>query len=82
MNYYQTESFSPQSLEAKVSQVMKGVYVKMFLGLLVTAAVAWIVAATATPGSGFFYYMATHSWVYWGLALVELGLVIDRKSVV
>ena len=76
MNYYQTESFSPQSLEAKVSQVMKGVYVKMFLGLLVTAAVAWIVAATATPGSGFFYYMATHSWVYWGLALVELGLVM------
>ena len=76
MNYYQTESFSPQSLEAKVSQVMKGVYVKMFLGLLVTAAVAWIVAATAAPGSGFFYYMATHSWVYWGLALVELGLVM------
>lgn len=80
MNYYQTESFSPQSLDAKVSQVMKGVYVKMFLGLLVTAIVAWGVAATAVPGSGFFSYLVTHRWLYWGLAIVEIGLVIAISS--
>ncbi|MDE6628993.1 MAG: Bax inhibitor-1/YccA family protein [Muribaculaceae bacterium] len=77
MNYYNTDINSyPQSLEAKVSQVMKGVYVKMFLGLLVTAVVAWIVAATATSDASFLYYMATHSWVYWGLCIVEIGLVL------
>lgn len=40
MNYYQTDSYTPQSLDAKVSAVMKNVYVKMFLGLLLTALVA------------------------------------------
>ena len=76
MNYYQTDNYAAQSLDAKVSAVMKSVYVKMFLGLLVTAAVAWSVAATATPGSGFLYYLATHSWLYWALAIVEVGLVL------
>ena len=76
MNYYQTENYAPQALDAKVSAVMKSVYVKMFLGLLVTAAVAWGVAATAAPGSGFLYYLATHSWLYWALAIVGVGLVL------
>lgn len=76
MNYYQTDNYAAQSLDAKVSAVMKSVYVKMFLGLLVTAAVAWGVAATATPGSGFLYYLTTHSWLYWALAIVEVGLVL------
>lgn len=76
MNYYQTQSYTPQSLDAKVSAVMKNVYVKMFLGLLVTALVAWGVAATATSDQSFLVYMAQHRWVYWGLAIVELGLVI------
>jgi len=76
MNYYQTNNFVPQALDAKVSTVMKSVYMKMFLGLLVTAAVAWGVAATATPGSGFLYYLVTHSWLYWVLAIAEVGLVL------
>ena len=48
----------------------------MFLGLLVTAAVAWFVAATANSDRSFLVYMAQHSWVYWGLAIVEIGLVL------
>ncbi len=76
MNYYQTDSYTPQSLDAKVSAVMKSVYFKMFLGLLVTAAVAWFVAATANSDRSFLVYMAQHSWVYWGLAIVEIGLVL------
>lgn len=53
MNYYQTDSYTPQSLDAKVSAVMKNVYVKMFLGLLLTALVAWGVAATANSDTSF-----------------------------
>ena len=58
MNYYQTDSYTPQSLDAKVSAVMKNVYVKMFLGLLLTALVAWGVAATANSDTSFLVYMA------------------------
>lgn len=76
MNYYSTDSYTPQSLDAKVSSVMKNVYLKMFLGLLVTAFVSWIVAATATSDTSFLIYMAQHRWVYWGLAVVEIGLVL------
>ncbi len=76
MNYYPTDSYTPQSLDAKVSSVMKNVYLKMFLGLLVTALVSWIVAATATSDTSFLVYMTQHRWVYWGLAVVEIGLVM------
>lgn len=82
MNNYNLNSWSnpyggsPESLEAKVSSVMKGVYVKMFLGLLVTALTAWIVAATATSDQSLLYLIATNSWIYWGLAILEIGLVL------
>lgn len=77
MNYFQTENYeSQQSLGVKVSAVMKQVYVKMFLGLLVTGLVAWFVAATASSDHSFLYYLATHQWLYWGLAIVEIGLVL------
>lgn len=62
-----------QSLDAKVSAVMKQVYVKMFLALLVSAAAALL---------AFFYApsitvaLATSRWIYWGLAIVEIGLVL------
>ncbi|MDE6126720.1 MAG: Bax inhibitor-1/YccA family protein [Muribaculaceae bacterium] len=82
MSYYQTDYYdgrNPQSLDAKVSAVMKSVYIKMFLALLVTAATAWIAAAWGTEANVAFF-IATHSWVYWGLAIVELGLVIFITS--
>ncbi len=77
MSYYQTDYYdgrNQQSLDAKVSAVMKSVYVKMFLALLVTAATAWLAAAWGTEAN-VAYFIATHSWVYWGLAILELGLV-------
>lgn len=83
MNNYNLNSWTnqfggnaPESLDAKVSAVMKSVYVKMFFGLLVTALTAWIVAATASSDGSFLYYLATHRWLYWGLAIVEIGLVM------
>lgn len=82
MDNYNSNSWSnsygnaPQSLEAKVSTVMKGVYVKMFLGLLVTALTAWFVAATAGSDQSLLYLIASNSWVYWGLAIAEVAIVL------
>ncbi|MDE5978777.1 MAG: hypothetical protein K2G84_01945, partial [Muribaculaceae bacterium] len=61
----------PQSLDAKVSAVMKQVYVKMFMALLVSAAAA-LIAYFYAPGIT--VALATSRWIYWGLAIVEVGL--------
>lgn len=63
----------PQSLDAKVSAVMKQVYVKMFMALLVSAAAA-LIAYFYAPGIT--VALATSRWIYWGLAIVEIGLVL------
>jgi len=80
MNYYNNssaqgywqDSQQPQSLDAKVSAIMKQVYVKMFLALLVSA-VAALFAFFFAPDIAI--SLATNKWIYWGLAIVELGLV-------
>ena len=79
-NYYQPQQSGTQywqqpemSLDARVSQVMKSVYVKMFLALLVTAAVSVGVALFKTDLS---LYLYNNRLAYWGLAIVELGLVL------
>lgn len=64
-----------QSLDQRVTQVMKRVYVKMFLALILTAAAAWVVS-----GTSLIYYMAQHSWAYWGIFLLEIGLVIGISA--
>lgn len=83
-NYYQSGNSAQQywqqpemSLDARVSQVMKSVYVKMFLALLVTAAVSVGVAVFKTDIS---LTIATNRWLYWGLAIVELVLVLAISS--
>lgn len=60
------------AFDMKVSQVMKRVYVKMFLALVVTALVAMFTASQTQ----LLYTIATSRSAYWILALVELGLVI------
>lgn len=72
MENFNVNAYNTPTLDNQVSQVMKRVYVKMFLALLVTSFTAWIIGTSST----FIYYMATHSWVYWGLMLLELGMVI------
>lgn len=62
----------PTTLDMKVSAVMKQVYVKMFLALLVSAAAAVGVAFMAPEMAATLF---TNRWIYLGLALVELGLV-------
>jgi FtsH-binding integral membrane protein len=78
MNYYNNsaqgywQNQQPQSLDAKVSAVMKQVYVKMFLALLVSAASAFFAALVAPQVA---IAIGTSRALYWVLALVELGLV-------
>lgn len=62
-----------KQLDNKVSQVMKSVYLKMFLALLVTSAVSLGIVAIAPE---VLMFVATHTWVYWVVCLGELGLVM------
>lgn len=63
------------SLASRVSTVMKGVYLRMTFGLLVTALVSMLAFS-----QGFVDFMATHSFVYWGLFIAEIGLVIGLSA--
>lgn len=72
MNEYQNQYYRQDaSLDTRVSQVMKKVYVKMFLGLLVTAFVSYFCADSPAVLS----FFAQHSALMWVILLVELGLV-------
>lgn len=62
---------SQQSLASTVSATMKKVYVKMTLGLVVSALTALLCAHSVA----FYQMMATSSWFMWVLIIAELGLV-------
>jgi len=64
-----------QSLDQRVTQVMKRVYIKMFLALILTAAASWFVSGTSMV-----YYMAQHSWAYWGVFILEIALVMGISA--
>ena len=78
MNNYNMDSYESQALDTIVSQVMKRVYVKMFLALLVTGGAAWICAGIPD----LVYFLASHRWVYWGLLIVELLMVFGISGAV
>lgn len=59
------------TLVAETSSVMKRVYFKMTLGLLVTALISLFCAGSQS----YMTFMLTHQWFYWGLFLAELGIV-------
>lgn len=71
-NYYQ---YDTQALDMHVSRVMKNVYVRMFLALLVTALTAWFVPSI--PGVS---DMVLSRGGYLGFAIVEIGLVIGISA--
>lgn len=79
-NYYSnnySNNYSAQALDTRTSQIMKKVYVKMFLGLLVTALVSWGIAAYQ---QNFLYYLVQNRWLYWGLFILEIILVLAISS--
>lgn len=62
-----------QSLDERVSAVMRSVYLKMFMALLVTTVSAFAICMI----SNLTYFLATHSWLYWGLLILELVMVFS-----
>lgn len=65
------------ALASMTSAVMKRVYFKMTLGLLVTAFTAVYCASTS-----FIHFYITHSWLMWALIIAEFGIVIGLSSAV
>lgn len=63
------------ALSSRVSTVMKGVYLRMTFGLIVTALVSMLAAT-----QGFMQIMMTHSIVYWGLFIAEIAIVLILAS--
>ena len=62
-----------RTFEEVVNSVMKSVYLKMTFAILITA---FISMGTAYFATGFAETLKTNSWVYWGLAIAEIGVVI------
>ena len=62
-----------QSIDERVSAVMRSVYLKMFMALLVTTVSAFAICLIPNIT----YFLATHSWLYWGLLIVELVMVFS-----
>lgn len=73
-NYNNHNSYGAdtRSLATKVSAVMKRVYFKMTLGLLVSA----FIAMWCSDSAAYWSFMQSHSWAIWGLLIAEIGLVI------
>ncbi|MDE5958641.1 MAG: Bax inhibitor-1/YccA family protein [Muribaculaceae bacterium] len=63
------------ALANRVSTIMKNVYLRMSLGLLITA-----VTALLAFNEGFVMFMVQHSWIYWGLFIAEFGIVIGVSA--
>ncbi len=70
--YHSSQSEAVQTTSA----VMKRVYFKMFLGLLVTA----FISLFCSTSMSYMAFMATHSWFYWGLFIAELVIVFTLSA--
>ena len=74
--YEQSEIAMPQSNTtlhgAEATSFLVTVYMWMFAGLLLTAAVAWYVASSPS----IYMAIAGSKFLFWGLIIAELGLVV------
>lgn len=73
-NYNETYGYGSQpavTLTHSVSKVMRGVYLRMFLGLIVTAVTAFYVASQESV----MYAIFSTRFAFWGLIIAELACV-------
>ncbi|MCH5216539.1 MAG: Bax inhibitor-1/YccA family protein [Muribaculaceae bacterium] len=77
-SYNNNNSSSISALDAYVSAVMRVVYTKMFLALLVTAATSWFVVSNSAITQMIF----SGNFSFFALIIVELGLVIAITSAI
>ena len=72
MNNTPYDSYQNRTMVSTVSSVMKRVYFKMTLGLLVSA----FVSLWASQSQAFWTLLYNNSWLMWGLLIAEVGIVI------
>ena len=77
MSLYNYNS-SGVSLDSYVSEVMRKVFVKMFVAMIVTAVSAYMVLSI--PSLAIFIF--SNSWVYWGLLIGEIVMVIALSAAI
>lgn len=83
MNYYNQnqppvhQHYEDSAVVAQTNSVLKKVYVRMFLGLLISAFCALAVASS--PGA--FQFFVVNQWVYWGMfiAMLVMCFVLPAK---
>ncbi len=73
---YGFASNAAQSVQSIVSSAMKQVYLKMTIGLLVTALVSYACAGSET----YKMFMFQHSWAMFALMIAEIALVISISA--
>lgn len=76
-NYNSNNQYSSnQSLDVFVSKVMRQVFTKMFLAMVITAISAYMVLSVPALAK----FIFTNSWVYWGLLIGEIVMVIALSA--
>lgn len=75
---YAEASHGVQSLQSYVAKVMRQVYGKMFLGLIITAITSFGVAITPALSD----YIINTPFLFYGLMIVEVGLVLAISAAI
>lgn len=76
MSFYNYGSSDQQSLDVYVSQVMRQVFTKMFLAMVMTALSAYMVLSIPELAT----FIFTKPMVYWGLLIGEIVMVIALSA--
>ena len=75
---YAEASHGVQSLQSYVAKVMRQVYGKMFLGLIITAITSFGVAITPAVSE----FILSSPFLFYGLMIVEVGLVLAISAAI
>ncbi len=78
MDNYNYGSNNQKALDVYVSQVMRQVFTKMFLAMVVTALSAYVVISVPAVAQ----FVFTNPLVYWGLLIAEIVMVISLSAAI
>ena len=78
MSFYNYDSNGEGVLNAYVSQVMRKVFTKMFLAMVITAISAFVVLSSPALLTAIF----SNSLIYWGLLIAEIVMVIALSATI